>query len=124
MSGLKILVADDDRLNRMMICRLLEKYGNQCGMAEDGKDALDKAFADSYDVVFLDFNMPGYSGPECAEKIRNHCAENKLKQPLLVGVSADEYNVDICGFDDFIAKPFRIERVQEVLNRVTEGVHH
>lgn len=121
MSVIKVLIAEDDRLNRMMVCKLLQKYGADCKTAEDGTEALKIALSHEFDIVFLDFNMPGYSGHECAERIRSHCAENDVRPPLIVGVSADEDNGSNTLFDEFLPKPFRIEKVQQILEMVSKG---
>ena len=117
MSGVKVLVAEDDRLNRMMMCKLLSKYGAECVTAEDGRIAIEKCLGEHFDIVMLDYNMPGYSGSECAAIIREKMPENR---PMIVGVSADEEHQSNEVFDDFMAKPFRIEKIQELLKKVSK----
>lgn len=120
MKDLKVLVAEDDKLNRMMICRLLEKYGVKCTTAENGKVALDKCFAGDFDIVMLDYNMPGYSGYECAERIRKKYNGNSHR-PLIVGISADDEHEDDKVFDAFLAKPFKTGKIEELLAGFDKG---
>jgi len=117
-TGVRVLVAEDDKLNRIMISKLLEKYGAVCTSAEDGSEALEFFSENEFDIVLLDNNMPGYSGPECAEHIKRHCEENNIKKPLLIGISADESMFDEELFDDFLPKPFKIEKVVAILEMV------
>jgi len=118
MSDLNVLIAEDDNLNRMMISRLLERLGAKCATAEDGRQAVDMEVQDTYDIVFLDYNMPVYSGAECAEIIRERSEKEGRVKPLLVCVSADEDIGDEGLFDDRLPKPFKVEKIQEILERV------
>lgn len=119
MDSVKVLVADDDRLNRMMIIKLLNKYGAECTPAENGREAIEKAVEGDFDVIFLDCNMPVFSGIECADLIKKHYSTSGRKAPLLVGASADENNRVHEHFDEFLSKPFRIERIREILSKVS-----
>jgi len=114
MREVKVLVADDDRLNRVMISKLISKFGGVCSEASNGKIALEMALKETYDIVFLDYNMPGYSGSECAVRIRDEYNGSE-NTPLIVGVSADEDNGNDSAFDVFLPKPFKIERIQEII---------
>lgn len=115
MGSIRVLVAEDDRLNRTIVCKLLQKFGAECSTAEDGRQAIEKASQNEYDIIFLDFNMPVYNGQECAAFIREHSEKNSTKPPLIVGVSADEDYESEELFDEFLPKPFKIEKVQEIL---------
>ena len=116
-----ILVAEDDKLNRMMLCKLLQKFGTECETAGDGKEAIDKCFSGKYDVVMLDFNMPKYSGSECAVMIKEKF-KGSGDCPLIVGVSADEEHGENEAFDEFLAKPFNIEKIKQIIERVSKEV--
>jgi CheY-like chemotaxis protein len=116
--GMKVLVADDDSFNRKIFQKLLERLGNTCEAASDGKEAVDKISTGTYDVIFLDINMPGYTGIECAEIARKDCTGEVC--PFLVGVSADEAE-DFSIFDASMPKPFAVDNVREILDRVQNG---
>jgi CheY-like chemotaxis protein len=123
MEPMKVLVADDDNLNRMMISRLLEKIGLQCAKAENGQVALDMSMQDEYQIIFLDYNMPLLSGAQCAEMIRQEYASRVEKAPVLVCVSADEVDDDDEGiFDFYLSKPFKVEMVQSIINNTEKEV--
>jgi CheY-like chemotaxis protein len=119
--GLKVLIADDEKLNRVMVSKLITKYGSDCDMAENGLKALEMVMESDYDVVFLDYNMPGQSGHECAEKIREMYASADHRRPYLVCVSADDEHSSNGVFDAFLAKPFRIDDMYSILDAVNAG---
>jgi len=118
---INVLVAEDDKLNRMMLCKLLEKLGTEITDASDGKEAVDKEREAVFDVVLLDYNMPIYSGEESAKLIRENCAKEGRKIPLLICVSADEDMGGKSVFDGFLPKPFKIEDIQRILDRIIQG---
>ncbi|MCP4024465.1 MAG: response regulator, partial [Desulfobacteraceae bacterium] len=66
----KILIADDDSVNRDLIAALLSPQGYDLIMARDGQQALDKAIEDAPDLILLDVIMPKKSGFEVAEKLK------------------------------------------------------
>jgi len=118
MCSIKVLVAEDDNLNRELVCKLLEKFGASCWKAEDGISALDIIQTNQFDIVFLDHNMPGYNGSECAERIREYFRDEKGSRPLIVGVSADEEHEDNSLFDEFLPKPFKLDKLEDIFTRV------
>jgi len=111
------LVADDNEENRDVLSRMLSDIGVTVIMAENGQQALEEARANQPDIVFMDIRMPVMDGLEATRRI---IEEFKEDRPKLVAVSASalahqrqEYSEE--GFDDFIAKPIRRERVYESL---------
>lgn len=114
--SIKILIAEDDALNRMMLERLMQRFETECAMAKDGQDALDRFASDYFDAVFLDVNMPAYTGPECAELIRKQCAETGRETPLLVCISADDDYSSSDLFDNYLAKPFNLDNIKSLVD--------
>jgi len=116
----KLLIADDDNLNRILLSKLMQKLGSECSLAKDGQEAVDIALSEDFDAILLDINMPHLQGPECAEKIRNHAAANKTKPPVIVCISADSEFAGSMLFDYALSKPFMSEDIQQFLNAVAE----
>lgn len=116
MRKVRVLVADDDKMNRIMISRLIEKIGAECKTADDGKSAMEMSRSDVFDIIFLDFNMPVFSGEECARMIKSEYTERDVKMPLVVGISADEEHSENPLFDKFLTKPFTLVMLQEIIN--------
>ncbi|WP_395045878.1 response regulator, partial [Flavobacterium sp.] len=102
----KVLVAEDMSLNQLLIKILLEDFGFECDIAENGKIAIQKLQNNSYDIVLMDIQMPEMNGFEATEFIRN---EMKSKIPI-IALTADVTTVDIkksldVGMNDYISKP-------------------
>ena len=66
----KILVVDDNRMNRLKLSLSLEQQGHTVGLAEDGQQALEMLKARPFDVVLLDIVMPGMDGYQVLERIK------------------------------------------------------
>jgi signal transduction histidine kinase/ActR/RegA family two-component response regulator len=113
----RILVADDGPDNRRLVRRLLEPLGFQILEAVDGEDCLRQVTASWPDAVLMDLRMPRMDGLEATRRIR---AEQGTHRTVIIAVSASafEHHREQCreaGADDFLAKPFRLERLLELL---------
>ncbi len=115
-----VLVVDDDAVNRLVICRLLEENGVRADAAGDGREALRQWRQNQYDLIFMDCQMPGLDGLEATRRIRRE--EGEQRKTRIVALTANVFADDrrACfdaGMDDFLAKPFREEELAEVLTR-------
>lgn len=108
---MKILIADDNNVERLILCKVLEQEGHEVIQAENGRQAIDYFFEHSPSLVFLDVLMPDIDGYEVATAIKNE--ENGLWVPIIFLTSlTDAYDLAKCidsGGDDFVSKP--IDRV-------------
>jgi two-component system, sensor histidine kinase len=68
-AGLRVLVADDHPVNRLVMGELLSHLGCVVSLAEDGVQALSRSLVDRFDLICLDRHMPGLSGDEVAERL-------------------------------------------------------
>ncbi len=103
----KLLVVDDNEMNRDMLSRRLARRGYSVSTAEDGYKALEEIAAETFDVVLLDIMMPGIDGFEVLEKIRETRAAADL--PVIMA-TAKEGSEDIVralkmGANDYVTKP-------------------
>ncbi|MBP5343460.1 MAG: response regulator [Alphaproteobacteria bacterium] len=117
----KILVVEDNALNRRLFTDLLQTLHHDIIEATDGREALQLTKAHQPDLVLMDIQLPGLSGLEVTKKIR---ANKKIKQPKILAVSAfamkqDAEKVLQSGCDDYISKPIAIglflQKVTEIL---------
>jgi len=117
----KALVADDNLENRNVLSQMLSDIGVSVITAEDGRQALECVRAHQPDIVFMDIRMPDMNGIEATQRIIEESKEDSnFTMPKMVAVSAsallhERQEYFDAGFDDFIAKPVREERVYECL---------
>lgn len=114
-----VLVVDDDDVIRETLLELLG--GNyQCQVASTAEEALQKLEAQPFDVVLTDVSMPGLSGRELLEKVR----ELYPATPVIIvsGLSDQEqaHSLNSLGAFDYLLKPFRLEMVEESVKRAVE----
>lgn len=121
----KILIVEDMRALRVITARLLEKLGHVVEFAENGPLGLLKLDTFTPDVVFSDIAMPGMTGYELAQRIRQRpeCSQVYLVALTAFGRSSDRDKALEAGFDDHMVKPVDIELLQSLFERIdTSGV--
>ncbi len=116
---LRVLIVDDNAVNRMVLRRMLEKVGVCPDEADDGTTALEAMCARAYDLVLMDVQMPQMDGTEASRRMR---ARRDLAQPRITAVTANaiEGDREVClaaGMDDFVSKPVRPESLRAALER-------
>jgi two-component system, LytTR family, response regulator len=112
------MIADDDTGMRLVISKAIRKCGDFiiAGEAEDGDAALRLFEEQRPDVVFLDVEMPGINGVECAKKI----ADIDPKTVIIFATAHEEYMpeaFEVYAFD-YLVKPFKVERLNQTLERI------
>ena len=121
-AGKRLLLAEDNELNREIACMLLSKYGFVIDTAENGQEAVDLVAASApgyYDLVLMDIQMPVMDGHEATRKIRS--LENKvLAKVPVVAMTANAFDEDRkaakeCGMNGFISKPIHMQEVVQAL---------
>src|SRR5690625_3282459 len=120
----KILVVDDEERIRRLIRMYLEREEFLIEEAEDGKEALDLALNNDYDLILLDIMMPEMDGIQVCEELR----KEKTTPVIMLTAKGEESN-RVQGFevgaDDYIVKPFSprevVLRVKAVLRRVSDS---
>ncbi|MEM7515230.1 MAG: response regulator, partial [Bacteroidota bacterium] len=115
---LNIMVAEDNPVNQKLIKRVLEKLGYEIEMAANGKLALEMYMDIQPDLIFMDIQMPEMDGVTACKEIRK--LNQLYKTPHIIAMTAnamkgDRENFLAAGMDDYIAKPFKIQEVKEVL---------
>jgi CheY-like chemotaxis protein len=107
LQGLKVLVVEDNRINRMLAFSLLSKWGVSYDWAEHGEEAIMLLKENPYDLILMDMQMPVMDGLEATVKIRN---EMLLDIPI-IALTANAFKDDAqrcldSGMNDVVTKPF------------------
>lgn len=114
----KILVAEDDLINRNIIKKFFEKNGLQYDIAADGEEALKLFHENDYDIIFMDCMMPLKDGYEVTAAIRSSEGDKKHTYIVAMTASAAEGDRERCikaGMDDYISKPINFKVLLEII---------
>jgi two-component system sensor histidine kinase/response regulator len=118
---LRVLVAEDNRVNQRLTTRLLEKRGHRVTMTANGREALEALAKDAYDLVLMDMQMPEMDGFEATSALRE---KEKRKgdgahQPVIAltahAMKGDRERCEAAGVDGYLTKPIRTEELDAVL---------
>ena len=125
LSGLRVLIAEDNPINQMVIVGMLKKYNIVATVASDGLDALQVLMTsqEPFDVVLMDCEMPNMDGYTATQRIRAWEEKQHHLPTLIYGVSAHalaEYQQQglACGMNGFIVKPLKQEDLSKALTAV------
>ncbi|MEO9383365.1 ATP-binding protein [Chromobacterium phragmitis] len=117
---LRILVVDDNAVNRKYLQALLERLNQQPTLASDGLEALSLAAGQPFDLVLMDLHMPGMDGAETARRLR---AEAQTPKMPIIALTADAFpetrqQMLSQGLDDFLTKPLGRDQLLAVLQKL------
>lgn len=118
----RVLVVDDNAINREVAVELLRHIGVQADSAADGAEAVAMALSRAYDLIVMDVQMPGMDGIEATRRIRQ--ARGTL--PAIIALTANDQADDrsaclAAGMDDYLTKPVRAAQLQRALQRWAPG---
>lgn len=120
-SGRKILLADDNPINQLLISTLIRHLGCFVQVVTNGKEALNAMAKDSFDLVLMDCQMPEMDGFETTEKIRSAEKASGQRVPIVaLTANALKDDIDRClqhGMDQHLSKPIVKEQLYAVLAR-------
>ena len=117
----RVLVVDDNSVNRRILARQLELAGAPTDVAAGGAEALEMLRARRYDLVLADLQMPDMDGFEMARRIRaGEAADGRARLPILAITAStledEEQRSRAAGMDGFITKPVGIEQLRATLD--------
>jgi PAS domain S-box-containing protein len=120
----RVLVVEDNVINRTVITRMLQKLGHHVESVEDGETAVRRVQESSFDLVLMDINMPGMDGLQATRRIRN--LPPSIAQIPIVAVTAsammdDRRDCLDCGMNDYLSKPINIEALKNIVDRWASG---
>ena len=114
----KILIVEDNEMNRDMLSRRLERKGFDVVMAEDGKAGVDMSKSETPDLILMDLSLPVMDGWEATTKAK---ADEEIKNIPIIALTAHALESDRqkaleCGADDFDTKPIDFKRLLEKID--------
>lgn len=121
--GMTLLLCEDNPDNTMLLQAILERLGFHVHCAADGEEGLACCEQARFDLVLTDIEMPKLDGFGLLERLRRREAELGQPPAVIVAVTAYATNLDrqrflAAGFNEFLPKPFRIDDVRALLNRL------
>ena len=116
----KILVVDDLFTNRILIRELLRSMELEFKMAENGKEAIDCLFSETFDIVLMDIEMPVMNGLETTKYIRE-VMPLPIKNIPIIALTAHNPKLFFedfkeTGFNNILTKPYSLKRLQDLIN--------
>src|SRR6202171_1925175 len=115
-----VLIVEDNSVNQMVAARLLEKLGCRVDVAANGRKAVEMVSLVSYDVIFMDCQMPEMDGFEATQEIRRREGSGVHRPIIAMTANAMQGDRERCldaGMDDYVSKPIRKADLTEALER-------
>lgn len=117
----KVLLAEDNKINRIVASGMLEKLGFDVDIAEDGQYALEKASSEQYLAIFMDLDMPRMDGFEATRAIRALDSPNSSVPIIAVTANLESGAREQCkdaGMDEYVPKPLKLSQLSKVLKHL------
>jgi CheY-like chemotaxis protein/HPt (histidine-containing phosphotransfer) domain-containing protein len=113
----RALVAEDAVTNQMLIKLMLERMGLEVTMVKDGAEAVREGLAQSYDLIFMDIQMPNMNGYEAARRLRKKGLTTPIIALTANAMEGDEKKCIEAGCDDYLPKPIERAKLMEITRK-------
>ncbi len=119
LNNVKLLVAEDNQVNQLLIKQIGKGWGIYVDIASNGLEALEKSRQTAFDIILMDLQMPEMDGYEAAYKIKND-EDGKNKETPIIALSADvsvetKKRIRELGFDNYLSKPFKSKELKKLI---------
>ncbi|ULO08224.1 PAS domain S-box protein [Paenibacillus sp. 19GGS1-52] len=116
---LRILVAEDNEINQIVLRKILEKWGHSVDVANDGIEVVQRVTHEAFDLIFMDVQMPRMNGIDATKIIKENLPADQL--PVIIAVTANALKGDreFCleaGMDEYISKPVKRETLKNIID--------
>ncbi|AFL72701.1 response regulator [Thiocystis violascens] len=122
--GARILLVEDNPINQKLARKLLERWGHEVTLAENGKIAVDLFEPSAFDLVLMDMQMPVMDGIEATRRIRDK-ERGSARTPIVAMtanvMASDRARCLEAGMDEHLPKPLRPKHLEEMISRFTEA---
>ncbi len=120
---LKILIAEDNEVNQIVLRKMVEKLGYKATVVQNGTEAVEAVKRFPYDIIFMDVQMPLMDGIEATRSIKEILSTKK--NPFIVAVTAHAIKGDrdtylAAGMDEYVSKPISFDAVSEIIENVVK----
>lgn len=122
----RILLAEDNRVNQKFAVLLLKKLGYQADVVSNGAEVLQALHSHSYDVVFMDVEMPEMDGLTATRQICEQWSVHERPRIIALTAYAQRGDREQClaaGMDDYITKPIELPKLVQALQKVWDSNH-
>jgi two-component system, sensor histidine kinase len=119
---IKVLLAEDNRINQILVQKVLSKFNFDCITVENGRLAVEAVTNEDFDIILMDIMMPIMDGYEAASVIRNMKDKTKKNIPIVALTAVVTGSVidssSAVGIDRYLSKPFESEELYKVINEL------
>jgi CheY-like chemotaxis protein len=120
--SLRVLLAEDNPVNQALATRILEGLGHKVQVVNDGKEAIEQAQAQDFELIFMDVQMPELDGLEATRAIRATEAGTGKHVPIVAmtahAMKGDREKCLSAGMDGYLSKPIRIDELKQTISEV------
>jgi PAS domain S-box-containing protein len=120
--SLRVLLAEDNPVNQTLAMRILERLGHKAQVANNGKEALERAQEEEFDVILMDVQMPEMDGLEATMAIREAEAGSRKHVPIVAmtahAMKGDREKCLDAGMDGYLSKPIRVDELKKVMSEI------
>lgn len=120
----RVLLAEDNKVNQEMLAMFLRKMGAAVDTADDGKDAVAQALATTYDVIYMDMQMPVMSGIDATKALRRQGYTGPVVALTANATHEDRALCMAAGCNDFLTKPVNRDRLYDLTARYLAVAEH
>lgn len=113
----RILLVEDNEVNRKVAVRLLSKLQMEVEIAVNGLEAVQKATENAYDLILMDCQMPEMDGYEATRTLREHGIQTPIVALTANALEGDREKCLACGMNDYLSKPIQADKLREALAR-------
>jgi PAS domain S-box-containing protein len=119
---LRVLLAEDNPVNQTLAMRILERLGHKVQVANNGKEAFERAQSEEFDVILMDVQMPEMDGLEATMAIRDGEAATGKHVPIVAmtahAMKGDREKCLAAGMDGYLSKPIRIDELKQAMSEI------
>lgn len=124
LSNLRVLIAEDNMVNVMLMKKLFSKWGITPTIAENGERAIEMVQYSNFDIILMDLQMPVLNGFDAAIEIRKMRDPKKANVPIIALTASALYDIKErvfnSGMNDYVSKPFKPDELKEKMQNLVE----